>query len=104
MKRSPAQPRANLNLGKQEPRRDERIGNIRGEIHLQAVQPERDAGNPAEQQMETVDRKAADEDADCDRGALARSAGALRAQTHERTPKLDRDAAHFKKQRARSRA
>ena len=53
--------------------------------------------------METVDGQAADEDAKRDGRGLARSAGAFGAQTHERTPKLNRNAAHVeKRERARS--
>src|SRR4029077_17382920 len=60
-----------------------------------AIQPERHPGNPAKQEVKTVDRQAADEDAEANRGGLAPSASAFCAQAHERTPKLNRDAAHF---------
>src|SRR5262252_6886093 len=96
MKRSASEPRTRLHFGDDQPRRNEGVRDVRSEIHLQPVQPENDASDPAEQEMETVDRQATDEDAERDCRGLPACAGALGAQTGKRTPKLNRQAAHVK--------
>jgi hypothetical protein len=57
LQRPVADPRPRLHLGDDEPRGDERIRDVRGQIHLQAIQPQERSGNPANQEMEAVDRR-----------------------------------------------
>ncbi len=84
MKRAAADPRARLHFRDHEPRRDERVRDVRREIHLEAIEAEQRAGDPAEQQVESVEREAADEGAERDCGGLARGAGAFGPQAGER--------------------
>src|SRR5262249_6649897 len=76
-------PRADLHFGEHEPRRDERIRDVRGEVHLQAVEAEQEADDPADGEMEAVQRQAADEDAERDRRGFTARPRALGAKTLE---------------------
>ena len=81
MECTPAQEAAALQLGEEEKRRDQRIGDVGREIELQPVEPEHPAEDPANQQMESVERLAADEDAAGDGRRLSCGSAALGAQS-----------------------
>ena len=66
-----AKPRAGLEFGEHEQRRDDRIRHVRGQVHFQAVEAEQPADHPAEQKMKPVERRAADEQPHADRARFA---------------------------------
>ena len=66
-------------------RRHERVRDVRREIHLQAVQPEAPSGRHAEEQMKSVERRAADEDAEANRRGFSCRPGAFGPQLPEPT-------------------
>ena len=94
MKRPAAQPRAHLHLGKDEPRRDEGVRDIGREVHLQPVQAQRESDRPADRQMKTVKREAADEDAQGDGRGFSNSAFSLGAEAMKCSTKPGRWLAH----------
>ncbi len=77
MKRTAAEPRARLNLQEYEHWRHERIGDVRRQVHLQAVQSKQRTNGAADQEMEAVDRQAPDEHPTRDRRRLARRSTAF---------------------------
>ena len=86
MKCSASQPAARLKLGKQQPGRDERIRDVRGDIDLQPIQPKQPSHEHAEQKMKSVERQTADEDAHGDGRRLLPDATALGScRIHEPT-------------------
>src|SRR6185503_5335886 len=81
------QPGAGLYLREDEPRRDEGIRNIRRQIHLQAIESEQEPENPADEEVQPVDRQAADEDPEGDRGGFTGGTGAFGSKIPEEPPK-----------------
>ena len=78
-----AEPGARLQFGEDQRWREQRVRDVRRDVDLQPVQSEQPAGEPAKQQMKSVERQTADEDADADRRGFAFSARALGPQTVE---------------------
>jgi hypothetical protein len=84
-----------LHLGEQQPRRDERIRDIGGDVHLQPIQSERVPDGPADQQVKSVHRDAADEYADCDRCRFPQRPGAFGAEMDEPVTKTGGNRGHL---------
>ena len=95
MKRSAPHPRAHLYFGEHEPRRDEWIRDVRGEVHLQTVEAEQKPDDPADRQMKAVERQAPDEDTERDGRRFTARPGALGAENLEESTKLDRPRGHW---------
>jgi hypothetical protein len=66
VKRSAPQPRAGLHLDEEQPRGDQRIRDVRRQVHLQSIEPEQKSEPPADEQMQAIERQAANEDAERD--------------------------------------
>lgn len=86
MRRAAIQPRTNLHLGDDQERRQEGIGNVGGEVDLQAIEPQHPTDAPAKREMKAVERLAADERTDADRGRLTSGARAFGPQAGRVTP------------------
>jgi hypothetical protein len=79
MKRSPAQPCTCLNLDEDEPRRNQRVGDVGREVDLESIHPEKQPEHPAEQQVKSVHWETTDEHSEpygCGVAAGARMLGA----------------------------
>ena len=84
--RARAKPRAGLEFGEHKQRRDDRIRHIRRQIHVQAVEAEQPADNPAEQKMKPVERRTTDEQSHTDRARFAHTALPFGAQIVKSAP------------------
>jgi len=95
VKRSAPHPPAHLHFREDEPRRNEGIRYVRGEVHLQPVEAEQKADDPTDGEVEAVERQAPDEHTERDCRRFAARPGALGAETLEESTELSRHTGHW---------
>ena len=79
------QPRPALHFRENQGRRKERIRDVGGHVHLEAIQPEQAADDHHEQKVEAVERRAADEGAKTHRDGFARAARPFESKIGEQS-------------------
>ena len=73
-------PGADLQFGEDQQGRDDRIRDVRRDVHLQPVEAEAPTDGPAQKEVEAVERRTADEDAEPDRQRFARGTSTFGAK------------------------